>query len=175
MLPESLHGNYAKMKGYCARLALILHMLRIVHGEVGDENVDGESVGRAARLVAYFQNHARRVYAVIDADPRKAEARRALRWMGNSLNSLKTLKGSWEVSRSQLHSGVWGGSMDVDEVSSIIALLLRYGWLRQQEEEQKKGPGRRPSPRYEIHPSLFSRNLPENSDISGNCTGRASS
>jgi hypothetical protein len=58
-----LRGPWSKLFGYCARLALIVHYLRWVTGETNDEVVDGESMNRAAELVAYFKEHARKVYA----------------------------------------------------------------------------------------------------------------
>jgi hypothetical protein len=109
MISESLRGNYAKMKGYAARLGLILHFLRHVHNEVGEEDVDSDSLDRAAQLVTYFQSHACKVYAIIDADEKIADARRVLRWLANSLNCLNSLNGFKTISRSELHSKVFGG------------------------------------------------------------------
>jgi hypothetical protein len=170
--PDHLRGPWAKLRAYGARLALILRCLRwACQTEGGDslDEVDGESMDGAARLVDYFKSHARKVYAMIDADPRHREGKRALRWLANSLNSLKCLKGSRVVSKSELHAGVWGGSKDVEEMGEIIRLLVRYGWLRLLLEEEKKGPGRRASPHYEVHPFVF-KTPSENSDFSENCS-----
>jgi hypothetical protein len=170
--PPHLRGPWVKLRAYGARLALILHCLRWAYeqganGEKGPPDyVDRVSMDGAARLVTYFQSHARKVYAAIDADPRHREAKRALRWVANSVNSVKTVKGYRVVSKRDLHVSVWGGSIDEDEVSNIIALLVRYGWLRPLLEETRKGPGRHPSPRYEIHPSVF----PNPSQNSQNCS-----
>src|SRR5262249_28612913 len=51
--PAHLIGPWTKLRGYGARLALILHYLRWVTGEANGEDVDGESMDRAAILVAY--------------------------------------------------------------------------------------------------------------------------
>src|SRR5262249_20599927 len=63
--PPVLFGPWSKLKAYGARLALIIHFLRLTCGEVKSENIDGESMNRAADLVSYFKTHARKVYAVV--------------------------------------------------------------------------------------------------------------
>ncbi len=168
--PPHLRGPWAKLRSYGARLALILRCLRWAcckqTARCDDlSEVDGDSMEAAERLIHYFESHARKVYAALDADPRHREGKRVIRWLANSLNSLKSLKGFRVVSKSELHAGVWGGSKDVDEASDIIALLVRYGWLRPVIEEDRKGPGRKPSPQYEVHPCTF-KTLSENSDNS---------
>jgi hypothetical protein len=156
LLPEALAGCYAKMKGYCARLALILHELRFIHKEVQDEKVDGWSVGQASKLVAYFQSHARKVYAVIDADEGIADAKRVLAWLANSVNSVNSVNVCGEVSKRDIHAHVLGSRRTVDDAEVIIGILLRHGYLRPVLTQDKQGPGRRPSPRFEVHPSVFS-------------------
>jgi hypothetical protein len=167
--PSQLVGPWSKLRGYCGRLALLLHFLRWAGGETDGADVDGQDVDRAARLVGYFKSHMRKVHSLIDADPQAASARRALRWLGNSLNCLKTLNGFRVVSKSELHAGVWGGSKKLPEVEGAVELLVRHGYLRPVPEEQRPGPGRKPSPRYQVHPSVFSLGgVSENSDNSGN-------
>jgi hypothetical protein len=161
LLPECLHGAYKKMKGYCARLGLIVQMLRFAHKETeDDEEVDAESITRAARLISYFGSHARKVYAEIDADPRIAEAKRVLTWIKtNSAKTAKSAKGSTKtqmtLSQRDLHRGVWGGSREVSLGLEVINLLVRHGFLRPVLEEKREGAGRNPSPKYEVHPSLL--------------------
>jgi len=59
--PARLRGVWAKMRGYLARISLILALCRCVEG--GDvEQVEEEDVENAAVIIAYFQAHARRVY-----------------------------------------------------------------------------------------------------------------
>jgi len=59
--PLRLQGVWAKMRGYLARISLILALSRSVeHNE--PEQVEEEDVKSAAKIVAYFKAHARRVY-----------------------------------------------------------------------------------------------------------------
>jgi hypothetical protein len=78
---EYLQGAWAKMEGYGARISLIVHALR--HLEDGDleEDVDGESVDRAARLIAYFQSQARKVYHALGVSKALAGAKVIERWL----------------------------------------------------------------------------------------------
>jgi hypothetical protein len=155
--PDHLRGPWGKFRGYCARLALVLHCLRLVTHEAEDEDVDGDSLERAAKLVSYFQSQARKVYSLIDADPRVADARRALRWLqAYSVNSVNSVKGSGQVtvSKRELHAALWGGSRSVDDVDQVLSLLLKHGYLRPAPPEDREGPGRRPSPVFETNPYI---------------------
>jgi len=75
--PQRLRPVYGKLEGYLARFALILSMARVVEAR-NDSNVSNvsdskESISRedmegAVKLLAYFKNHARRVYTGLYAD-----------------------------------------------------------------------------------------------------------
>jgi hypothetical protein len=159
---QQLRGPWSKMKGYCARLALILHYLWLNDGalEGGNQSdVGGESVRRAALLVDYFKSHSRKVYALIDADPVAREARRVVRWLqrefSESLNSLKAPQ-VVEIKRSGLHAGVWGGSRSVAEMERVLDLLVKHNYLRPKDMVPgRSGPGRLPSQTYEVNPAVF--------------------
>jgi hypothetical protein len=86
-LPEDWRGPFAKLDGYGARLALILHVCRTVCGEADTEDVDEPSVRAMVRLTDYFKAHAQRVYARLRstrADQRAAQACRWIRSAGGS-------------------------------------------------------------------------------------------
>ena len=79
-----LHGPWSKLRGYCARLALVIHLLRQVSGDdslADPALVDGDSVSRAVRLINYFKAHLRKVLHAMDADRAVLQARRILRWI----------------------------------------------------------------------------------------------
>jgi hypothetical protein len=64
--PLRLQGVWAKTRGYLARISLVLALCRCVeHSE--PEQVEEEDVKNAARIVAYFKAHARRVYGKLRA------------------------------------------------------------------------------------------------------------
>ncbi len=69
--PDSLEGPWGKLETYAARLALILHLLRLASDPTRSPPADPPKLSHriieaASRLVAYFKSHARRVYAAID-------------------------------------------------------------------------------------------------------------
>ena len=79
--PENLRGPWAKMEGYCARLALILQELRLAAQEAESEQVDEQSVAGSWALIHYFKSHARRVYARLRATPEDMRITNAINWI----------------------------------------------------------------------------------------------
>ncbi|SHF70570.1 Protein of unknown function [Desulfofundulus australicus DSM 11792] len=78
--PENLQGPWAKMPSQAARLALIIHMCRLVSGETTSGAVDKKSMAKAWLLVDYFKSHARRVYRQLKEDPEDKGIRRVVEW-----------------------------------------------------------------------------------------------
>jgi len=74
-------GPWAKLEGYCARLALILHRCRYISGETRSINIDRESLIRAIKLVDYFKSHVARAYQRMKRDADKSRIGLALRWI----------------------------------------------------------------------------------------------
>jgi putative DNA primase/helicase len=68
--PRRLEGVWAKLRGYLARISLVLAVCRCAECNVREERVEREDVEAASRLLAYFKAHARRVYSELSApDP----------------------------------------------------------------------------------------------------------
>jgi hypothetical protein len=133
-----------KMNSYGARLALIVHYLRLVSGEVENEDVDGESMERAAKLVSYFVGHLRRVHAEMDADPRIAAARKLLKWIN--------AQDSRQFTRRDAHRALRGTIKKVEDIDPLLSLLEKHGYIRPQLDNRDAGPGRRASQVYEVNP-----------------------
>jgi hypothetical protein len=145
--PDHLIGPWSKLKGYGARLALILQLVRHAAGATPTEDVDGESVCRAEQLVAYFQSHARKAYAAMEYDATVAAARHILQW----------LEGHPEVttfSRAGLHQGVrrYHAFAQARALDQPLAILVRHGYLRQLSPAEWAGYGRKPTDRFEVNP-----------------------
>jgi hypothetical protein len=146
--PEHLLGPWSKLRGYCARLALIVHFLRVATGEVLEEDVDDESARRAVKLIGYFKSHARKVYAVMDLDPKVAQAKKVLKWVVRERKN--------QFSKREAHNALSGTFKTVDELEAPLGLLLRHGYIRPVPSPDRPGPGRRPSPVYVVHPDVSS-------------------
>src|SRR5262249_18051475 len=96
--PESLEGPWGKLEAYAARLALILHLMHLAADPT--RPADGalpelppRVIADAARLVAYFKSHARRVYAALGGKARDGGEHVAalIRWiLRNDLSSFST-------------------------------------------------------------------------------------
>jgi hypothetical protein len=173
--PMYLRGPWSKLRGYGARLALIVHFLRWAVGEATGEDVDGESLDRAAKLVAYFKAHARKAYSAMDADPRIAETRKLYRWL--AANELR------RFSKRDAYQALKGTFRTVAALEPVLALLERHALIRPEPTADHTGRGRKTSPFYEVHPRLpevdpHNSHNPQNQPVTpdsgdcGNCGDR---
>ncbi|MDX5895288.1 DUF3987 domain-containing protein [Rubrobacter radiotolerans] len=79
--PVRLEGVWSKLRGYLARLSLVLAVCRCAEDGAREERVEAEDVEAAGELLGYFKAHARRVYAEMGS-PDPLEALGAdLRWL----------------------------------------------------------------------------------------------
>src|SRR5262249_17441072 len=143
--PVFLQGPWAKLKGYGVRLALIVHCLRLACGEHLGDDVDGESMNRTAELVEYLKGHARKVHGIIGANPHLAGARRVLRWVIAHRLERFTKREAFE--------GLKGTFKSVEELEAALAVVENYGFIRPRPTLDRQGPGRKPSPIYDVHPA----------------------
>jgi hypothetical protein len=137
-----LYAAYGKMRGYAARLALVVHLL---WGTEGD--VRGEEVEAADRLVAYFQAHAQKVYGSITADPLIPEAEYILRKLPAHSGT-----GKVHLSKREIYRGCRGRWKTVAEMEPALALLAQHHYLIPVADQVRSGPGRKPSPEYLVNP-----------------------
>jgi hypothetical protein len=145
--PACLAGPWSKLRGYAARLALVLHFVRLVCQEAQGEDVDGESMDRAAWLITYFKAHVQKVFAVMDADPRIAGARRILEWV------IRENRSSFK--RWQLHKDTKSKRLfpTPETLDPPLDLLVSFGYLRALNQDQQPGrPGRKPEQVYIVNP-----------------------
>jgi hypothetical protein len=155
--PAYLRGPWSKLRGYGARLALIVHCLRQVCGEAMEGGVDGECVDRAARLVSYFKSHARKVYAAMDADPTVAEARRVL-------ECLAAHPEMDDFTRRDLYQHLRYYCKRPEALDAPLRLLVEHGYLRSYTPERagKRGPN---PVRFVVHPSWDRQITPQDAQV----------
>jgi hypothetical protein len=79
--PTNLRGPWAKLVTYCARLALLLHLIRTVCDESVPFDVDEDSVRRAITLISYFKSHTRKVYRHLHASAEDIQMAAAIEWL----------------------------------------------------------------------------------------------
>lgn len=162
--PEELRGPWAKMEGYCVRLALLLHVCRQACGETSSEEVDRESVENAIRLVRYFQAHARRVYPQLlhdGGDRLRQDAEAILAWVRRNGERIRpadddgkpALAFTWRMIRRDLARRFEG--RDEDLRKALQALESR-GYLREVARQREAERGRRPESDYLVNPACLS-------------------
>lgn len=162
---DELRGPWAKMEGYCARLALLLHVCRHSCGEVDGEDVDQTSVEKAIQLIRYFQAHARRVYPQLlhdGADELRQDAEAVLGWIrrngerirpADEASSKPAMAFTWRMARRDLLRRFEGRDGALRQ--ALHALALR-GYLREASRERLGERGRKPEPDYLVNPFILS-------------------
>lgn len=145
--PDHLRGPWRKLRGYCLRLALILHGLDAACDGLDEQAVDGCAVERATRLVTYFKAHARRVGVAINADRQVSNARNVLRWLAHHDQPVIRFRDLYLSVRSK------GRFPDVDSLRATLTFLTKHGFLRPQEKGSVGSVGGRPASQiYEVNP-----------------------
>jgi hypothetical protein len=129
-LPADWRGPFAKMDGYGARAALILHLGRVVCEEADTEDVDQPSVRAMVRLMDYFKAHAQRVYARLRRTPADQRADQACRWIRAA--------GGWCTGRERQRYRV-AGVRRASEADTLVRDLLDLGHGHMEERRLPSG------------------------------------
>jgi hypothetical protein len=91
-LSGDLAAAWSKLEGYCARFALLIHLLRMAADDRASTDsevfVDKEDIEAAARLVDWFGREAERVYRVLSEPPEDAQARALVELIGRRGGSI---------------------------------------------------------------------------------------
>ncbi len=148
--PDQLRGPWSKFEGYCARLALVLHVCRYVCGETTSRDVDGPSVDAAVRLIEYFQAHARRVYPMLQSEAGirlEKDVQAVLAWIAR--------RGEPSFTWHQCYRDLGDRFQSPDELSKVLELLGDRGFIRERSQERQGKTGRKPKGAYDVHPSVF--------------------
>lgn len=151
--PDHLRGPWSKMRGYCGRLALVLHFLHRAEANAphGPEDVGADAVCRAARLAAYFKGHYLRVATRMGSDRRVGQALHVLRFLARHKQLVC-------FSRRDLHRQLHRTFLAPESLDSPLALLVQHGYLRAAPQEDRSSPGRKASQKYLINP-LWGRRI----------------
>lgn len=77
---------WAKLKGYAARLALVVHLIRWAASDAtlrDPARVDGASIAAGVALARWFGDEARRVYTMLGESDERRESRRLVEWIAS--------------------------------------------------------------------------------------------
>jgi hypothetical protein len=152
---DRLEGPWGKLEAYAARLALILHLMHLAAdptGLAGDvpPELPRRAITDAARLIAYFKSHARRVHAAMGgkANDGGDDVRALRRWiLRNAVESFSERDVRHHLPRFRK-----------DEAASADALawMTGHNMIRaRQGPEAPRGPGRKRTPTYDVNPRLL--------------------
>jgi hypothetical protein len=110
--------------------------------------VSGGCVERAAVLGRYFIAHAQAAYGSMGANSDTAGADHLLGWIKRTQPATFTKRDAHQENRGRFPRA--------DELSAPLTLLEEHHHIRKVEEEpSENGPGRKPSPIYEVNPLVL--------------------
>jgi hypothetical protein len=120
-LPGEMVGPGSKLRAYCARFALVLHLLRVAcaddEGNNQDEGrVDAEDVTGAIKLCEYFEAHYRAVHLRLQQTKEDRQVEDLIRWLRRKGKSGCTVR---EICRA----GVCGISRSSDAQKLLTAAV----------------------------------------------------
>lgn len=134
-----------KLSGAVARITGLLHMADYADWpEPWKEPVSKVSVDRAVALAHYLIPHARAAFVEMGTDETHDEAKLILRWIEERQVKL--------FSKRELFQGLKGTFKVVETLLAPLALLVSHGYIRPLQSVSTPGPGRKPSPVYEVNP-----------------------
>jgi hypothetical protein len=173
--PESLEGAWGKLEAYAVRLALILHLMDLAADPSGPVDAGPPVLPRrvidgAARLVAYFKSHARRVYDSMGGKAATGDdnVRALLGWIGR--NDLP------EFTERDIARNFDRFKDDPAALADALEWMIGRNLIQRRPEPEARKPGRKPSPTFEVNPALkdsprfrrFRRNSPVAPSFVGN-------
>lgn len=134
----------SKLNGAIARLAGLLFLADVLP-TCWVEPVPARYVESAARLGHYFLGHALAVFDQMGADPVVDDAYAVLDWIARTRPySFSRRDAFTALSRARFRK--------IADLDPALQLLEDHGFTRPEGQAQRSGPGRRPSPRWEVHP-----------------------
>jgi replicative DNA helicase len=142
-----------KLAGAVIRVAGLLHIAEHIgshNSHNSPEPISPETMAAALRLSDYLIAHARAAFAEMGADPAIAAARRALRWL--------EVKGCTAFTKRDMFEALKGTLPKADDLDPILKILTDHAYIRPIEGDERGGPGRKPSQRYEVNPHIGSHN-----------------
>ena len=136
-----LAAAYSKLEGYTARIALVIHCVRVVNGDVAPKNVgmvDGKSMSMAVAIQGWLVRETERVYAMLA----ESDAERTLR---SHDQLIRQFGGPVTVRNWQRTRGLNSSA----EAKAELDCLVEAG--RGAFDPPKKGKRGRPSPTFRLH------------------------
>ena len=140
-----------KLCGAIVRFAGLFHLANHVkETEPWAISIEEQLVEKAITLGEYLLAHARAAFAEMGTDPEVESAKFVLGWIEK--------KGIEHFSTRDAFEGTKSRFKRVKALEPALELLVEHGYIRREREDRdRRGPGRRPSPVYEVNPLIGSQ------------------
>jgi len=132
-----------KLAGAVGRVASLLHFATVGPGGL-NQRISAETMESALAIGRYLIAHAQAAFAEMGADPETEGAKRILAWLKRTGIPVFTKRDAHNALRSTFPKAT--------ELDGPLAALQDRGFIRRRPEPEQPGPGRKPSPIYEVHP-----------------------
>lgn len=141
----AIAGWANKYIGTVLRIAGLLH---VGDGETEQQEISASVMHRAIEIGRYFLAHASYAYALIDSDETLKKADFIMKKvMKKQITSMKRSE-LYRMCRSRFFE-------DAESMMPTLELLENHGYIRIEEPEMRKGPGRTPSIQIRINPEVY--------------------
>jgi replicative DNA helicase len=148
----------SKLVGASVRIAALLHLAGSSAHSAG---CAGESViergEETSEIASFFLSHSLGAFQLMGADPVACETGRALHWLRVTYSPQNAHNTQNSFSKRDLFNGIRSATIaKAADVDPVLSTLQEHGYVRPV-EQSAAATGRKPSPRYEVHPSLRAR------------------
>ena len=135
-----------KAPGAAARVAGVLHCIKHAHGHPARCEIDADTMNAALAFMVTCQAHTLSALSLMGSDPKTNGARRVLDWIQSGCRERFTARDAFRAHRSRYPS--------MAHFAPVLTILEERGYIIEEAPEQPPGPGRRPSPTYQVNPSV---------------------
>jgi len=151
----------AKVVGAVARIAGLLHMAAMTSGSAQWQTpIAQTTIKQSIQIGKYLIPHARAAFAEMGTDAVVGQANTILRCIEH--------QNAREFTKRDLHQALRGRFKRVEELDAPLELLCTHGYIARR-QELSGGPGRKPSPKFEVNPLWPSRRTDRNCEDSEYC------
>lgn len=143
---ENIKDWGGKLVGATLRIAAILHCCDYSPFE----KIDDGTLDSAITIAKYLIPHAENIHIMMEAGDKKADsdARYILRWIERN--------GFSEFTKTQAQHDGKRRFPKITDIDPALSVLCQRGYIRLiPSNDPNKGPGRPPSPTYEVNPKFF--------------------
>src|SRR3989339_368580 len=147
---EPIRDWAGKLVGTTCRIAGIFHGLVYANGGCLENNeISPEIMLGAIKIAQYLIPHAKAAFFEMGTNPAIDLAKKILSWLENDQIQ--------EFTKRDAFNALRGSIQTVSEMEDPLEMLVSHGYIHDISEE-RKGPGRKPSPKYKTNSLWLAHN-----------------